>query len=54
MLYEVITFSLYEDLTVSENIKLYAGIYGISAKKRKAKEAERPFCTMTHPIPDVV
>ncbi|MCY1720984.1 ABC transporter ATP-binding protein [Prolixibacteraceae bacterium Z1-6] len=33
-------FSLYEDLTVSENIKLYAGIYGISAKKRKAKEAE--------------
>jgi ABC-2 type transport system ATP-binding protein len=33
-------FSLYDDLTVSENIKLYAGIYGISAKKRKAKEAE--------------
>ncbi|WP_346863917.1 ABC transporter ATP-binding protein [uncultured Draconibacterium sp.] len=33
-------FSLYEDLTVSENIKLYAGIYGISVKKRKEKEAE--------------
>jgi ABC-2 type transport system ATP-binding protein len=33
-------FSLYEDLTVSENIQLYAGIYGISAKKRKEKEAE--------------
>jgi len=33
-------FSLYEDLTVLENIKLYAGIYGISAKKRKEKVAE--------------
>ena len=33
-------FSLYEDLTVSENIQLYAGIYGISTKKRKEKEAE--------------
>ncbi|MEN8116075.1 MAG: ABC transporter ATP-binding protein [Bacteroidota bacterium] len=33
-------FSLYEDLTVSENIQLYAGIYGISSKKRKEKEAE--------------
>lgn len=33
-------FSLYEDLTVSENIQLYAGIYGISAKKRKEKETE--------------
>jgi len=33
-------FSLYEDLTVSENIQLYAGIYGISSKKRKAKETE--------------
>ena len=32
-------FSLYEDLTVSENIRLYAGIYGISTKKRKEKEA---------------
>lgn len=33
-------FSLYEDLTVSENIQLFAGIYGISQKKRKQKEAE--------------
>ena len=32
-------FSLYEDLTVSENIQLYAGIYGISSKQRKEKEA---------------
>lgn len=31
-------FSLYEDLTVAENIQLYAGIYGISANRRKAKE----------------
>ena len=33
-------FSLYEDLTVSENIRFYAGIYGISPKQRKQKEAE--------------
>ena len=33
-------FSLYEDLTVSENIQLYAGIYGISPKKRREKEEE--------------
>ena len=33
-------FSLYEDLTVSENIQFYAGIYGIPTKKRKQKEAE--------------
>lgn len=33
-------FSLYEDLTVTENIQLYAGIYGISPKKRKEKEEE--------------
>ncbi len=33
-------FSLYEDLTVSENIQLYAGIYGIPPNKRKEKEAE--------------
>uniref|UniRef100_UPI0032164A7C ABC transporter ATP-binding protein n=1 Tax=uncultured Draconibacterium sp. TaxID=1573823 RepID=UPI0032164A7C len=33
-------FSLYDDLTISENIKLYAGIYGISTEKRKHKENE--------------
>jgi ABC-2 type transport system ATP-binding protein len=30
-------FSLYEDLTISENIRLYAGIYGIAPKRRKEK-----------------
>lgn len=33
-------FSLYEDLTVSENIQFYGGIYGLSRKKLKAKKAE--------------
>lgn len=32
-------FSLYEDLTVTENIQLYAGIYGIAPKVRKEKIA---------------
>ncbi len=31
-------FSLYEDMTVSENIRFYAGVYGISSKERKQKE----------------
>ncbi|MGE4586375.1 MAG: ABC transporter ATP-binding protein [Mangrovibacterium sp.] len=31
-------FSLYEDLTISENIRFYGGIYGIPVKVRKAKE----------------
>lgn len=30
-------FSLYMDLTVIENIKLYAGIYGLSAKETKVR-----------------
>ncbi|NQU87610.1 MAG: ATP-binding cassette domain-containing protein, partial [Mariniphaga sp.] len=31
-------FSLYEDLTISENIRFYGGIYGIPSKVRKNKE----------------
>ena len=31
-------FSLYEDMTIAENIRFYAGIYGISPKQRKEKE----------------
>ncbi len=30
-------FSLYDDLTVAENIKLFAGIYGVPAKEIKIK-----------------
>ena len=33
-------FSLYEDLTVGENIRFYGGIYGLSRKQIKAKTAE--------------
>src|SRR5215204_4956468 len=33
-------FSLYEDLTVSENIRFYAGIYGLSNKEIKSKTDE--------------
>lgn len=33
-------FSLYEDMTIAENIRFYAGIYGISVQKRKEKEIE--------------
>jgi ABC-2 type transport system ATP-binding protein len=33
-------FSLYEDLTVSENIHLYAGIYGLGRKKIIAREEQ--------------
>ncbi|TDN99105.1 ABC-2 type transport system ATP-binding protein [Sunxiuqinia elliptica] len=31
-------FSLYEDMTIAENIRFYGGIYGLSVKERKAKE----------------
>jgi ABC-2 type transport system ATP-binding protein len=33
-------FSLYEDLTVAENIRFYAGIYGLSFKQIKEKTNE--------------
>lgn len=33
-------FSLYEDLTVSENIRLYAGIYGLGRKQIGAREEQ--------------
>ena len=33
-------FSLYEDLTVKENIELFGGIYGLERKKIKSKMAE--------------
>ena len=33
-------FSLYEDLSVNENIDFFAGIYGLSNKELKSKKAE--------------
>lgn len=33
-------FSLYEDLTVSENIRLYAGIYGLDRKYIRERETQ--------------
>ncbi len=33
-------FSLYDDLTVSENIRLYAGIYGMGRKQIVAREEQ--------------
>lgn len=33
-------FSLYEDLTVKENIRLFAGIYGLSSKEIKERTAQ--------------
>lgn len=33
-------FSLYDDLTVSENIRLYAGIYGLGRKEINSRETQ--------------
>ena len=33
-------FSLYEDMTIRENIRFFSGIYGISPKDREARQVE--------------
>ena len=35
-------FSLYEDLTVAENIEFYAGIYGVEPRRLAERKALDP------------
>jgi ABC-type multidrug transport system ATPase subunit len=39
-------FSLYEDLSVEENVRFYAGIYGVPLRKRNAPDLSERCCTM--------
>jgi ABC-type multidrug transport system ATPase subunit len=45
-------FSLYDDLTVRENLNFYAGIYGLSNGAKKSRIAEVVEMTKLHPYLD--
>jgi ABC-type multidrug transport system ATPase subunit len=45
-------FSLYEDLTTRENLDFYAGIYGLSPRQAKEREAELMELTRLEPYMD--
>jgi ABC-2 type transport system ATP-binding protein len=45
-------FSLYEDLTTRENLDFYAGIYGLSPRQAKDREAELMELTRLEPYMD--